>query len=123
VGVVAFSGGTVRYVSEGDEPVISPDSRRVAFIKGGQVWMGALDTGAAKGLFTTRGQVSSLQWSPDGKRLLFVSGRGDHAIIGFYTPGLSSIKWIAPSFSRDESPQWSGDGSRVVFVRRWGSGG
>jgi dipeptidyl aminopeptidase/acylaminoacyl peptidase len=123
VGVVAFSGGTVRYVSEGDEPVISPDSRNVAFIKGGQVWMGALDTGAARGLFTTRGQVSSLQWSPDGKRLLFVSGRGDHSIIGFYTPGLSTIKWIAPSFSHDGSPQWSGDGSRVVFVRRRGGGG
>ena len=123
VGVIAFSGGTVRYVSEGDEPMISPDSRNVAFIKGGQVWMGPLDTGVSKGLFTTRGAVSSLQWSPDGKRLLFVSGRGDHAIIGFYTPGLSTIKWIAPSFSRDESPQWSGDGSRVVFVRRWGRGG
>jgi dipeptidyl aminopeptidase/acylaminoacyl peptidase len=55
--------------------------------------------------------------------LLFVSGRGDHSIIGFYTPGLSTIKWIAPSFSRDGSPQWSDDGSKVVFVRRWGGGG
>jgi dipeptidyl aminopeptidase/acylaminoacyl peptidase len=123
VGVVAFSGGTVRYVSEGDEPVISPDSRSVAFIKAGQVWMGALDTGVAKGLFTTRGKVSSLQWSPDGKRLLFVANRGDHSIIGIYTPGLPDIKWIAPSFGRDASPQWSGDGRRIVFVRRWGSGG
>jgi dipeptidyl aminopeptidase/acylaminoacyl peptidase len=64
-----------------------------------------------------------LQWSPDGKRLLFVAGRTDHSIIGIFTEGFGSLKWIAPSFSRDESPQWSEDGSRIVFVRRAGSGG
>ncbi len=123
VGVVPYGGGVVRYVSEGDAPVISPDSKRVAFIKGGQVWLAGLDSGAAKNLFTTRGEVSSLRWSPDGKRLLFVAGRKDHSVIGIYTMGSSTLKWIAPSFSRNESPQWSGDGSRIVFVRRPGIGG
>jgi len=123
VGIIPFSGGTVRYLSEGDEPVISPDSKRVVFIKGGQVWGSALDSGVAKNLFTTRGTVGSLQWSPDGKRLLFVAGRVDHSVIGIYTPGSSTIKWIAPSFSRNESPKWSGDGGRIVFVRRPGTGG
>jgi dipeptidyl aminopeptidase/acylaminoacyl peptidase len=147
VGVIPFRGGTVRYVSEGDEPVVSPDSKRVAFIKGGQVWMAALDSvaavatsaearpdgmaggrsgsgaAAAKNLFTTRGTVSSLQWSPDGQRLLFVAGRVDHSVMGIYTFGSSTIKWIAPSFSRNESPKWNGDGSRIVFIRRPGTGG
>ena len=129
VGLIPFSGGMVRYLSEGDEPVISPDSKWVAFIKGGQVWGSALDSAgidakpAASNLFTTRGTVSSLQWSPDGKRLLFVAGRGDHSVIGIYTLGSSTIKWIAPSFSRNESPKWSLDGSRIVFVRRPGTGG
>ncbi len=124
VAIIPFSGGVVKYVSEGDGPAVSPDSKTLAFLKGGQAYTTTLDTAAvAKLAFTTRGNTSSLQWSPDGKRLLFVSGRGDHAIMGFYTPGLSTIKWIAPSFSRDESPRWSGDGSRVVFVRRWGNGG
>src|ERR1700761_2681806 len=44
VGVIPFGGGSVRYIAEGDEPVISPDSKRVVFIKGGQVWMGGVDT-------------------------------------------------------------------------------
>ena len=123
VGVVAFGGGAVRYISEGDEPVVAPDSKNVVFIKGGQVYGAKLDSGVAKNLFTTRGNVGSLQWSPDGKRLLFVAGRGDHSIIGIYTSGSSELKWVAPSFGRNESPQWSPDGSRIVFVRRAGSGG
>jgi dipeptidyl aminopeptidase/acylaminoacyl peptidase len=124
VGCVGISGGAVRWISEGDEPVVSPDGRRVVFIKGGQVWGASLDTaGAAKNLFTTRGSVGSLEWSPDGKRLLFVAGRGDHSLIGVYTVGSSVLRWIAPSFQRDQSPRWSGDGSRIVFVRRPGAGG
>ena len=124
VAIIPFAGGAVKYLSEGDDPAVSPDSKTLAFIKGGQAYVAPLDTAAvAKPAFTSRGKTSSLQWSPDGKRLLFVSNRGDHAIIGCYTPGGSSIKWIAPSFGRDASPRWSGDGSRIVFVRRWGSGG
>ena len=123
IGCVPFAGGRVRWVSEGDDPVIAPDGKEIGFIKNGQVWGAALDSGAARNLFTTRGNVGSLQWSPDGRQLLFVAGRTDHSIIGVYTEGSGMLKWIAPSFSRDESPQWSPDGARIVFIRRAGSGG
>ena len=124
VATVPFDGGPVKLLSEGDQPSVSPDGHTVAFIKSNQVWTAPADgSAAAKNAFTTRGNVSSLQWSPDGHRLLFVSSRTDHSIIGIYTPGSPSLKWIAPSFSRDESPQWSNDGGHIVFVRRPGSGG
>jgi dipeptidyl aminopeptidase/acylaminoacyl peptidase len=124
VGCVPWAGGAVRWISEGDDPVIAPDSKEICFVKGGQVWGARLDSATpAKNLFTTRGNIEWLEWSPDGKRLLFVAGRTDHSIIGIYTEGSSALKWIAPSFSHDDSPQWSEDGSRIVFVRRFGSGG
>ena len=124
VAVAPFSGGPVKYLSEGDDPVISPDSKEVAFVKNDQAWSAPLDgSSAAKSLFTTRGKVGSLQWSPDGRRLLFVASRTDHSVIGIYTKGAGGLKWIAPSFSRDEMPQWSPDGRLIVFVRRPGSGG
>ncbi|HEY4109572.1 S9 family peptidase [Puia sp.] len=124
VASIPFAGGEVKYLSEGDEPSPSPDGKTVAFIKSNQVWTAPIDgSSAAKNAFTTRGNVGDLQWSPDGRRLLFVSSRSDHSIIGIYTPGLPTLKWIAPSFSRDESPQWSNDGSRIVFIRRPGTGG
>ena len=124
VASIPLAGGQVKYLSEGDDPVISPDGKEVAFIKNGQAWLAPIDgSAAAKSLFTARGRVSSLQWSADSKRLLFVSARTDHAIIGIYTKGTSNLKWIAPSFSRDASPQWSDDDSHIAFVRRPGAGG
>ncbi len=121
---VPFDGGTLKYLSEGDDPLISPDSRQVAFIKGDQVWSVPVDgSSAAKRLFTARGKMGSLEWKPDGSQLLFVSGRGDHSIIGIYTDSSTALKWIAPSFSNDQSPHWSPDGNKIVFVRRPGTGG
>jgi dipeptidyl aminopeptidase/acylaminoacyl peptidase len=124
VASIPWAGGTVKYLSDGDGPAISPDSKQVAFIKNGQVWTAPSDGSAAAGnLFTTRGNVSGLQWSPDGKRLLFATARTDHAIIGIYTVGSSSLKWMGATFAWDGSPQWSGDGSRIVYTRRAGVGG
>ncbi len=124
VASIPWAGGAVKYLSEGDVPVISPDSKKVAFVKNGQAWAGPVDGSAGlSNLFTTRGTVSGLQWSPDGKRLLFVAARTDHAIIGIYTSGSSSLKWMGAAFAWDGSPQWSGEGSRIVFVRRAGVGG
>jgi dipeptidyl aminopeptidase/acylaminoacyl peptidase len=124
VASIPWAGGTVKYLAEGDGPAISPDSKLVAFIRNGQVWTAPTDgSAAAANPFTTRGTVSGLQWSPDGKRLLFVTARTDHAIIGIYTSGSSSLKWMGATFAWDGSPQWSGDGSRIVYVRRSGVGG
>ena len=120
---IPFAGGDVKYLSDGDYPVVSA-SNAVAFIKGGQVWTVQLDSAAAaKNLFTTRGVVDDLQWSADGSKLLFVSNRTGHSIIGMYMRGDSAVTWIAPAFSRDASPQWSADGSKIVFVRRPVTGG
>ncbi|HXD76212.1 MAG TPA: hypothetical protein VN616_00320 [Puia sp.] len=103
VACIPFDGGRVRYLSEGDYPVVCPDSKKIAFVKNGQVWLVGLDSGAATNAFTSRGNMGSLQWSPDGRQLLFVANRTDHAIIGVYTPGSPALRWIAPAFARDQS--------------------
>lgn len=124
VAAVPFAGGETKYLSEGDAPEIAPDSKTVAFIKGGQVWTAPIDGSAtAKNIFTTRGTAGSLEWNPDGSSLLFVANRTDHSIIGIYTNANTPIRWIAPSFNRDNSPRWSPDGKQVVFVRRPSAGG
>ncbi|MEO7487689.1 MAG: hypothetical protein ABIU77_11335, partial [Ferruginibacter sp.] len=54
VASVPFDGGETKYLSEGDAPVISPDSKTVTFIKGGQAWAAPIDGAViAKNIFTT----------------------------------------------------------------------
>lgn len=122
--VVPFAGGDVKAISEGDAPVISPKSDQVAFIKGGQVWTAPLDgSSEPRNLFTARGSQHSINWSPDGLRIAFVSARGDHSFVGIFTATNQPIAWMAPSFTHDDSPVWSPDGKQLAFVRVPGSGG
>ena len=121
---VPFDGGNPKVISEGDDPVISPKSDSLIFIKSGQAWIAATNgTAASRNLFTTHGTTNSLAWSPDGNNIAFVSNRTDHNLIGIYSLNSSSIKWIAPSFKKDVSPKWSPDGKQIVFIRTSGSGG
>ena len=121
---VPFAGGAPVLLGEGDYPAISPRGNRVAFVQDGQVWVCPID-GSAKPrqLFYARGENGSLQWSPDGTRLAFVSARGDYSFIGVYHDDGRPIQWLAPAFARDDSPRWSPDGTRVAFVRRQAAGG
>lgn len=124
VWTVPFAGGTPKAVSEGDDPVVSPKSDSLIFIKGGQAWIAPLDaSAAARALFTTHGTTGGLSFSPDGSKLAFVSNRADHSLIGMYTMGGATVRWIGASFKRDNNPKWSPDGKSIVFIRTDGGGG
>ena len=82
---VETMGTTVpRKLASGSGPAVSSRGD-VAFLVRGQVWAtNVAGTERPAPLFSTRGQSRDLRWSPDGARLAFVSGRGDHSFIGVY---------------------------------------
>ncbi len=121
---VPFEGGDPKVLGEGENPVISPRSNEVAFENQRQIWIAPIDASApAKRMFFARGVNGSPEWSPDGSRLAFVSGRGDHSFVTVYTNDSTPLVYMAPTTSRDGSPRWSPDGTRIAFIRRPGLGG
>lgn len=116
---VDFDGGAPRRLGEGDYPALSPDGTKVAFIRDGQPWLVPSDgSGKARRLFSTKGKVESLVWSPDGRALAFVADRGSHALVGVYRDPKTPIAWMAPSIGRDGGPRWSPDSRHLLFARR-----
>jgi dipeptidyl aminopeptidase/acylaminoacyl peptidase len=130
---VSLPNGKPVDVVAGDAPALSAQGQ-LAYIKQGQVWTAPLiaesqrkhnggDKHPPQRLFFDRGKDGDLHWSPDGKRLAFVSDRDDHAFIGIYTDARTPLLYLAPSTSRDGSPRWSPDGTRIAFTRQPGIGG
>ncbi|NGF56394.1 S9 family peptidase [Parapedobacter sp. SGR-10] len=110
--------GKVTRIGAGDFPEIHPDSKRVSFRKDDQVWIASLDgSNDPEPLFHVSGQVTAMQWSPDGDRLLFESKYGSYSFIGIFRQDGERIRWIDPSYRRDRFPVWSPDGQSVTFVR------
>jgi dipeptidyl aminopeptidase/acylaminoacyl peptidase len=109
-------------VAEGDSPALSSKGQLV-YLKDGQIWtvllpQGISNAGPGKRLFFDRGKDDTPVWAPDGTRLAFVSGRGDHSFIGVYASPAQPLLYLVPSTNFDGGPVWSPDSRSVAFVRQ-----
>ena len=123
VWTVSAKGGAPRLVAEGDEPAISPDGERVAFVRDHRVWIAPMDAATPAQAIFAKGSGHSPVWSPEGGTLAFVSDREDHSFIAIFSGFERPLRYLAPSTSRDVEPRWSLDGREIAFVRMPGRGG
>jgi dipeptidyl-peptidase-4 len=122
------AGGPAFRVAEGASPELAPDGSSVLFTKDGQIYRAKVTTvkpasemdRGEKPFIREWGTQSAPQWSPDGRKVAFVSTRTDHSFVAVYDVATRAVKYLAPSVDFDTSPMWSDDGRSVIFIRRPG---
>jgi len=120
--VVSTSGGEPRRLAEAVRVSLAPDGSAILFLKEGEVYRvpvkgGDPDSAAAKPFFRVFGRVTGPVWSPDSRKIAFVTERGSHSFVAVYDLDRHKITYLAPGVDRDKSPAWSPDSRRVAFVR------
>ncbi len=120
-------GGAWRVVDAAN-PELAPDGSAMLFVKNGQIYRAKLtpvkpasemDRGE-KAFITEWGVQSDPKYSPDGRKIAFVSTRTDHSFVVVYDIATRSVKYMSPSVDFDTMPMWLPDSKHLVFMRRPG---
>jgi tricorn protease len=97
------------------EPSISPDRKEIAFVSGGDVWTAPAEGGEARLLVSHPATESRPLYSPDGRRLAFVStrtGNGDIYVLDF---GSGEVRRVTFDDAAEQLDAWSADGRWLYF--------
>ncbi len=96
---------------------LSPDGKKIAFTAHGEVFAaGAKDGGEAQRITRTEANETQVEWSPDSRRLLYVSDR-EGAWHLFEYDFASGKETQLTSGGSDIDARYSPDGKRIVFER------
>jgi TolB protein len=98
---VARDGRELRTLAVGSFPVVSPDGRRIAFVRNGQAYV--MPAGGGKETKVGSGAVSPVAWSLDGSRLAYVvKGRK----IAVAQADGSGTRTVTPSYGDATTVDW-----------------
>jgi len=120
--------GAAWRVVDASNPEIAPDGSSILFVKEGQIYRAKLtpvkpatevDRGE-KPFITEWGVQSDPKWSPDGRKIAFVSTRTDHSFVVVYDVATRTVKYMSPSVDFDTNPMWLADSKHLVFTRQPG---
>ncbi|UCE45691.1 MAG: S9 family peptidase [Methanobacteriota archaeon] len=131
--IVGSQGGPIKQLTNESLPVAdfawSPNGETVAFGVGvgDENFISAVNirSGRTKKILSKRGveyNISSdyggqqMQWSSDGKKLLFVSNENDSNDIGELDLSTRKTRWLVRSKNDKYSPQPSPDNSRIAYL-------
>lgn len=125
---VRATGGAAWRVAVGSAPQLSPDGRRVLYVRDGQIYAARVAQGAAldsmqrgdKPLIKAWGRQSAPRWSPDGSRIAFVTDRENHSFVAVYDVRSRAVTYVSPSVDCDGAPAWSPDSRKIAFLRKPG---
>jgi Skp family chaperone for outer membrane proteins len=106
-----FTGGD--YVDS-----ISPDEKKLALVRGGEIWVRDIATGEEIQMTKNENRSQSTLWSPNSQRIAWVDSDGNINVIDVEKAS-SRILIIAPRESNKSeaimSTSWTPDSNKVIF--------
>src|ERR1051325_4499485 len=97
------------------DPSVSPDGSEIAFASGGDIWTVAANGGDAQLLVSHPATESKPLYSPDGRRLAFVSTRTGNGDIYVLTLDTGDLQRLTFDDSLELLDGWSADGRWIYF--------
>ena len=117
----ASAGPTVEHVRMNDqiqELQLSPDGKKVAFVVRGEVFAAsATDGGDAARVTVSPADESQIAWSPDSRRLVYVSDRDGATHLFLYDFATNTETQLTRDGADDSKPLFSPDGKWLAFQR------
>ena len=100
----------------GASPTPRPAGRDLAFVRDGDIWLSNLGgTGSLQ--LTHDGRDSEPHWAPDGRRLLFLRGKGAEAELYSIGADGSELRRLTNDRLEQKSPRWAPQGGLIAYVQ------
>ena len=97
---------------------LSPDGRKVVFVARGEIWAApARDGGDAVRVTRSYARESQIEWTPDSRRIVYVSERDPVPHVFMYDFGSSKETQLTAGPTGDAAPHVAPDGKTIAFIR------
>lgn len=116
--IVDVKADTIHKIGKGTSPAVSFYGKQIVYGDQSQIWIAGLDSLIPKKLFQSRGTQIQFRWSPDNKKIAFVSYRNNHSLIGIYDFATKTFSYPDAALSTDTDPAWSVDGKWLAYIRQ-----
>ena len=109
------------------EFALNPNGKEIAFVTRGEIFVTAVDGGQTKRITNTPQQERMVQWSPDGKTLVYAAERNDNWDIYkttivradepyFFTATVLKEEPVIATSAEEYQPRYSPDGKEIGYI-------
>lgn len=119
---------SVQFASDIQEMAVSPDGKEIAFISRGEIFVSSVDFEETRRITNTPEQERSVNFHPDGRKLVYASERGGSWNLyttsiareeekTFYHATVLEEEVLLQTDDETFQPLWSPDGKSIAFLQ------